>query len=51
MWRVCVVYFNPKTELEDWACFDFMSDLEAWRFHELVFKSNNVNSVTKPFKI
>lgn len=48
MWRVKVTYFHPVVEFEDECFFDFLTDLEAWRFHELAFKAHNVLSITKP---
>lgn len=51
MYRVTVVFLNPDTELEDWSIFDFTHDVDAWRFHDVVFKSLNVISVSKPIKL
>lgn len=51
MWRVKFVYFNPIVEFEDDVYVDFHSDLDAWRFHDLVFKSPSVVAVYKPYLI
>lgn len=49
IWRVQVVSICPIAELEEIVFYDFYDDLTAWRFFELMSKSVNYISVSKPF--
>lgn len=51
MWRIRVTIYNPLVDFEDDIYLDFSTDLEAWNFHERLFRCINVLSVSKPFKV
>lgn len=53
MWHVTVQSYHPSLgdECITFNTYVFNTDLEAWRFHELVFKAVNTMAVSKPIDV